>query len=57
MDTKMKFDTVTRVEVIDNDGRRYVKYNVKDVELILQDEERTLKLFVEYEPEEEICND
>ena len=25
MDTKMKFDTVTRVEVIDNDGRLYVE--------------------------------
>ena len=48
------FSKVTRVEVIDNDGRRYVKYNVKSVELQLQDEERTLKLFVEYEPEEEI---
>jgi len=53
----MKFDTVTRVEVIDNDGRRYVKYNVTDVELSLQDDERTLKVFVSYEPEEEICND
>ena len=51
------FPKVTRVEVIDNDGRRYVKYNVKVVNLDLQDDERTLKLFVEYEKEEEIENE
>ncbi len=51
------FPKVTRVEVIDNDGRRYVKYNVSDVQLLLQDNERTLKLFVKYEPEEDISID
>lgn len=51
------FSNVDRVEVIDNDGRRYVKYNVTDVQLSLQDDGRTLKLFVQYEPEEEISND
>lgn len=51
------FSNVDRVEVIDNDGRRYVKYNVTDVQLSLQDTGRTLKLFVQYEPEEEISDD
>ena len=51
------FPKVNRVEVIDNDGRRYTKYNVTDVQLHLQDDERTLKLFVEYEPEEDISID
>lgn len=49
--------TITRVEVIDNDGRRYTKYNVTEVELSLQDNQRTLKLFVKYQPEEEISID
>ena len=51
------FPGVTRVEVIDNDGRRYVKYGVIKAEIDLQDDERTLKLFVEYEQEEEISID
>lgn len=53
----INFPEVTRVEVIDNDGRRYVKYNVKSVNLSLQDDEGTLKLFVEYKPEEDISID
>ena len=49
-----EFPKVNRIEVIDNDGRRYVKYNVVDAKIDLQDNEQTLKLFVKYEPEEEI---
>jgi hypothetical protein len=48
---------VTRVEVIDNNGRAYTKWDVSKVELHLQDDDRTLKLFVQYIPEEEISND
>ena len=51
------FGQVNRVEVIDNKGRSYVKYNVKDVVYQLQDNDKTLKLFVRYEEEEEIMND
>ncbi len=36
---------VTRFEVIDKDGRAYVRRNVK-VELSLQDDGRTLKVFI-----------
>lgn len=37
--------TVTRIEVIDETGRVYVKYGV-EVELSYQDAGRTLKVFV-----------
>jgi hypothetical protein len=37
---------VTRFEVIDENGRAYVRYGVS-VELSLQDNDRTLKIFVQ----------
>jgi hypothetical protein len=51
------FEAVNRVELIDNKGRAYVKYNVKDVVASWQDGGKTLKIFVTYEEEEEISND
>lgn len=36
----------TRVEVIDKSGRAYTNYNCKSVETQMQDEERTLKVFI-----------
>ena len=48
---------VNRFEVIDNDGRKYVKHGVTGVEFSLQDEDETLKVFIKYEPEEEISID
>ena len=39
-------EKVSRVEVIDQTGRAYVKWNVSGVQLHLQDDGRTLKLFV-----------
>lgn len=39
-------EKVTRVELIDNSGREYVKYGVGDVITALQDQGRTLKLFL-----------
>lgn len=51
------FPLVNRVELIDNDGRRYVKYRVESVMLDLQDNGQTLKIFVEYEKEDEISDD
>lgn len=38
-------ENVTRVEIIDETGRAYVRYEV-EVELSLQDNDRTLKVFV-----------
>lgn len=43
---------VTRVEVIDNNGRSYTKNWVDSVEIQLQDDGKTLKLFVHYDDEE-----
>lgn len=40
------FPKVTRVEVIDSSGRAYTQYNVKDVQISIQDNERTLKVFL-----------
>ena len=41
-----KTKRVTRVEVVDDHGRAYTMWDVTSVELSLQDDERTLKLFV-----------
>lgn len=46
MTTHLDLSRVTRVEVIDNDGRSYVKYGVVACELSLQGDLRTLKLFL-----------
>lgn len=40
------FSKVTRVEVIDSDGRAYVAYDVQPT-IVLQDDGRTLKVFVD----------
>lgn len=54
---------VTRLEVIDNDGRSYVKYNIDKIQFSLQDDDRTLKLFVKhsddqhwYDWDEDMCD-
>ena len=39
------FDKVTRFEVIDDSGRVLVRYGIK-IELSLQDDDRTLKVFL-----------
>ncbi len=41
-----KLKTVTRVEVIDGEGRSYVKYGIEDIELSFQDNDTTLKIFL-----------
>lgn len=40
------YDNVTRVEVIDKFGRSYSNWNVDDIRFSLQDEGKTLKLFL-----------
>ena len=42
----MSFPEVTRVEVIDKDGRTYTNYDVSSCDLMLQDDDKTLKLFL-----------
>jgi len=46
-----EFKNITRVEVIDNDGRRYVKYGAKEVKYDIQDDGKTLKIFVDWHVE------
>ena len=41
----IKQNDVTRLEVIDNNGRQYVMWNGK-IELSYQDDGKTLKIFV-----------
>lgn len=40
------FDSITRVELIDKKGRRYSNWNCS-ARLLVSDDERTLKVFVE----------
>ena len=42
----MNTTKVTRFEVIDETGRAFVMYGAKDLTLQLQDDDRTLKVFV-----------
>lgn len=55
---KMETNNVTRVEVIDHNGRSYVNWNKDNkVLLSLQDEGRTLKIFVDRKETEEENNE
>ena len=42
----VSFPDVTRVEVIDKDGRAYTNYDVSRCDLMLQDDNKTLKIFL-----------
>ena len=42
----MAFPDVDRVEIIDSQGRSYVNIDVKECGLMLQDNNKTLKLFL-----------
>lgn len=46
----MSPDKVTRIEIIDETGRAYVRWNTK-IELSYQDDGKTLKIFVEPQSE------
>lgn len=52
MTKTIDFSKVTRVEVIDESGRKYTRWYC-DVEPHIQDGGRTLKLFISERPEEE----
>ena len=44
-DGMINYPDITRLEVID-DGRELVKYDLKDVRISIQDDGRTMKIFV-----------
>ena len=54
--TSVAFPKATRVEVIGN-GREYTKWGVSNVWASVQDDGRTVKIFLEYDKDEEIFND
>lgn len=43
---KDKLKKVTRVEVIDENGRSYTNHKVEEIEIAFQDDDRTLKVFL-----------
>jgi hypothetical protein len=43
------YPKVTRVEVITDDGREFVRYDCSNVQMSLQDNGRTLKVFLKQE--------
>lgn len=44
---KQEFESITRVEVIDENGRSYVNWNDNNkVEVFIQDEGKTLKIHI-----------
>jgi hypothetical protein len=40
------YPDVTRVEVVTNEGREFVRYECSDVQVSLQDEGQTIKVFL-----------
>ena len=49
----MDWEKINRVEVIDNNCRQLIRYDVNTVQFDLQDDWKTLKMFIDYEPSEE----
>ena len=45
-DTIIPYSRITRVEVIDRRGRELVKHDVTDVQISIQDDGQTIKLFL-----------
>jgi|TARA_R110000803_G_scaffold30810_1_gene69166 hypothetical protein len=45
-ENKIPYSRITRVEVIGDEGREYVKHDLEMVEISTQDDGRTLKIFV-----------
>ena len=43
------YPDVTRVEVITGEGREFVRYECSNVQVSLQDDGKTLKVFVNYD--------
>jgi len=48
MEEKLK--NITRLEVIDENGRSYTKHKIEKLELMFQDDDKTLKIFIAPNP-------
>jgi len=59
----MNYDNVSRLEIIDSKGRSYVEYGIVGMTFDLQDQGRTLKIFLTCDEEkrkqtrEQVLND
>ena len=42
----LSIPSISRIEVIDNTGRVYVNWGIKDYKMYIQDKERTLKVYI-----------
>ena len=49
----MDWEKIERIEVIDNNGRQLVRNNVTAVQFDLVGDGEILKMFIDYEPEED----
>ena len=49
----MDWEKIERIEVIDNNGRQLVRNNVTAVQFDLVGDGETLKMFIDYEAEED----
>ncbi len=47
LEKALGFNKVSRLEVIGEEGRQLVKYNVDNVKISMQDGNRTMKIFYE----------
>ena len=47
MEYDSRLKSINRVEVIDGSGRSYTNLKVKNIAIVFQDEEQTLKLFID----------
>ena len=45
-DQLVDLNRATRVEVVDDDGRSYMEYNAEAVQVSIQDDGKTLKVFL-----------
>ncbi len=45
-ETRIVLPYLTRIEIIDSKGRAYVNTKVEDLKISIQDENRTLKIFL-----------
>jgi len=49
----MNYNNVSRLEIIDDNGRSYVKLGVTGMTFDLQDQDKTLKIFLSSDPKKE----
>ena len=49
----MDWEKIKRINIIDNNGMQLTRSNVQAVQFDLKDDESTLLMYIDYEPEED----